>query len=115
MENVDIFEMHADLCKTLSNSKRLRILALLAKQELSVGDIAEVIAVPLSNVSQHLALLKAQNLVQTRKEGQTVYYNLADRRIIEACTLIRSVLLDKMKERGQVAQEIDPRYVVTTA
>ncbi len=114
MENVDIFELHADLCKTLSNSKRLRILALLAKQELSVGEIAEVIAVPLSNVSQHLALLKAQNLVQTRKEGQTVYYNLADRRIIEACTLIRSVLLDNMKERGQVAQETDPRYVVAT-
>ena len=112
MENVDIFELHADLCKTLSNSKRLRILALLAKQEMSVGDIAEVIAVPLSNVSQHLALLKGQNLVQTRKEGQTVYYHLADRRIIEACTLIRSVLLDKMKERGQVAQETDPRYVV---
>lgn len=114
MENVDIFEMHADLCKTLSNSKRLRILALLAKREMSVGDLAEVLAVPLSNVSQHLALLKSQNLVQTRKEGQTVFYNLADRRIIEACTLIRSVLLDKMKERGQVAQEIDPRYVVAT-
>jgi hypothetical protein len=50
--------------------------------------------------------------VQTRKEGQTVNYSLADRRIIEACTLIRSVLLDKMKERGQVAKKIDPRYVV---
>jgi ArsR family transcriptional regulator, virulence genes transcriptional regulator len=115
MENVDIFELHADLCKTLSNSKRLRILALLAKQEMSVGEIAEVIAVPLSNASQHLSLLKGQNLVQTRKEGQTVYYSLADRRIIEACTLIRSVLLDKMKERGQVAQETDPRYVVAAS
>jgi ArsR family transcriptional regulator len=77
-----------------------------------VGEIAEVIAAPLSNVSQHLELLKAQSLERTRKEGQTVFYRLADRRIIEACTLIRSVLLDKMKERGQVAQEIDPRYVV---
>jgi ArsR family transcriptional regulator len=112
MEKADIFELHADLCKTLSNPKRLMILALLAKKEMSVGEIAEVIAVPLSNVSQHLALLKAQSIVQTRKEGQTVYYSLADRRIIEACTLIRSVLLDKMKERGQVARKIDPRYVV---
>jgi ArsR family transcriptional regulator len=64
-------------------------------------------------VSQHLSLLKAQSLVQTRKEGQTVHYSLSDRRIIQACTLIRSVLLDKMKERGQVARETDPRYVVT--
>jgi ArsR family transcriptional regulator len=63
-------------------------------------------------VSQHLSLLKAQSLVQTRKDGQTVHYSLSDRRIIQACTLIRSVLLDKMKERGQIAREIDPRYVV---
>jgi len=55
-------------------------LALLAKKEMSVGEIAEVIAVPLSNVSQHLALLKALSLVRTRKEGQTVFYSLADRR-----------------------------------
>jgi ArsR family transcriptional regulator len=114
MEKTDIFELHADLCKTLSNPKRLMILALLAKKEMSVGEIAEVVSVPLSNVSQHLSLLKAQSLVQTRKDGQTVYYSLSDRRIIEACTLIRSVLLDKMKERGQIAQEIDPRYVVAT-
>jgi ArsR family transcriptional regulator len=112
MEKINIFELHADLCQTLSNPKRLMILALLAKKEMNVGEIAEVIAVPLSNVSQHLSLLKAQSLVRTRKDGQTVNYSLSDRRIIEACTLIRSVLLDKMKERGQVAQEIDPRYVV---
>jgi ArsR family transcriptional regulator len=115
MEKVDIFEMHADFCKTLSHAKRLMILALLAKGEMSVGEISEVIEVPLSNVSQHLSVLKSQNLVRARKDGQTVYYSLADRRIIEACTLIRSVLLDLMKDRGLVAQEIDPRYVVTGA
>ena len=115
MEKADIFELHAELCKTLSNPKRLMILALLAKKEMSVGEIAEVMVVPLSNVSQHLSLLKGQSLVKTRKDGQTVHYSLADRRIIEACTLIRAVLLDKMKKRGQVAQKIDPRYVVTAA
>jgi len=115
LEPVDIFELHADFCKTLAHAKRLMILALLAKKEMSVGEIAEVIEVPLSNVSQHLSVLKARNLVRTRKDGQTVYYSLADRRIVQACTLIRSVLLDLMKERGLVAQEIDPRYVVTGA
>jgi ArsR family transcriptional regulator len=114
MEKTNVFELHADLCKTLSNPKRLMILALLARKEMSVGEIAEVISVPLSNVSQHLSLLKAQGLVHGRKEGQVVHYNITDRRIIQACTLIRSVLLDRMKERGQVAQEIDPRYVVAS-
>lgn len=111
MEKTNVFELHADLCKTLSNPKRLMILALLAKKETSVGEIADVLSVPLANVSQHLSLLKAQGLVHARKEGQVARYSLTDRRIIQACTLIRSVLLDRMKARGLVAQEVDPRYV----
>ncbi len=114
-KKADIFQLHADLCKTLSNPKRLMILALLGKREMSVGEIAEVTAIPLSNVSQHLTLLKAQNIVLTRREGQTVFCTLADRRIIQACALIRSVLLDRMKERGQIAQEVDPRYVLSSS
>ncbi len=113
MKTFDIFEVHADFCKTLANPKRLMILALLGKGERSVGQIAEVIRAPLPNVSQHLTVLKSQGLVLAQKEGQTVYYRLADRRIIQACTLIRSVLLDRMKTRGMVAQEIDSRYVVS--
>ena len=113
MQTFDIFALHADVCKTLANPKRLMILALLAKGESSVGQIAEAIGAPLPNVSQHLTVLKSQNLVLTRKEGQMVYYRLADRRIIQACTLIRSVLLDQMKARGMVAQEADARYVVS--
>jgi DNA-binding transcriptional ArsR family regulator len=112
VKEADIFDLHADVCKTLANPKRLQVLALLAKEEMSVGELAGVLDVPLSNVSQHLALLKAQGLVASRKSGQTVHYSLADRRIIQACTLIRSVLLDRMKERGQIAQKTDPRYVV---
>jgi len=108
----DIFDLHADVCKTLANPKRLQVLALLAKEEMSVGELAGVLDLPLSNVSQHLAHLKARGLVVSRKAGQTVHYSLADRRIIQACSLIRSVLLDRMKERGQIARQTDPRYVV---
>lgn len=115
MKRADIFELHADFCKTLSNPTRLKILALLGKEEMSVGGIAEVIGVPHANVSQHLTVLRSRGLVQSRKEGQTVRYSLADRRIIQACTLIRSVLLDQMKSRGLAAQEADPRYVITIA
>ncbi len=107
-----IFALHADVGRTLANPKRLMILALLGKGECSVGQLANAIQAPLPNVSQHLAVLKAQNLVLARKAGQTVYYRLADRRIIQACTLIRSVLLDQMKARGLVAQKVDARYVL---
>lgn len=112
-EKVDVFDLHADLCKTLANPKRLMILALLARKEMSVGELADVLAIPLSNVSQHLTTLRAQQVVQYRKTGRTALYRLADRRIIEACSLIRSILLDRMKVRGQIAHATDPRYVVT--
>jgi len=115
VKKADIFDLHADVCKTLANPKRLQILALLGRGEMSVGELAGVLDLPLSNVSQHLAHLRARGLVASRKAGQTVHYRLADRRIIQACTLIRAVLLDRMKERGEIALHTDPRYVVVGA
>lgn len=108
----DIFDLHADLCGTLANPTRLKILALLGNRERKVGELAEIIGVSQSNVSQHLAILSSHGLVMARKQAQTVFYRLADRRIIRACSLTRSVLLDQMKSHGKVAQETDPRYVV---
>jgi ArsR family transcriptional regulator len=108
----DIFDLHADLCGTLSNPTRLKIIALLGDQERKVGELGEIIGVSPSNVSQHLAILSSHGLVLTRKQAQTVFYRLADRRIIRACSLIRSVLLDQMRSHGKVAEETDPRYVV---
>jgi len=113
IKGLDIFDLHATLCRTLANSTRLKILALLGKQERKVGELADIIGASPSNVSQHLAILSSHGLVLARKQAQTVFYSLADRRIIRACSLIRSVLLDQMKSRGEVARETDPRYVVT--
>jgi DNA-binding transcriptional ArsR family regulator len=115
VKKADIFELHADVCKTIAHATRLKILALLGGKEMSVGELAEIIGVSLPNASQHLALLRAQGLVTSRKDAQSVLYRLADRRIIQACTLIRSVLLDRMKQRGEIAQSVDPRYVVFAA
>ncbi len=113
MARPDIFELPAGGCRTLANATRLKILALLGAREMSVGELADAIGASLSNVSQHLALLRGQHLVATRKEGQMVLYSLADRRIIQACAQIRAVLLDQMKLRSEVAQETDARYAIT--
>jgi DNA-binding transcriptional ArsR family regulator len=115
MKRADIFELHAGMCKTIAHATRLKILALLGRREMSVGELAGIIGVSLANVSQHLALLKAHELVRSRKEGQSVRYRIGDRRIIRACTLIRSALLDQMKARGVIAGRVDPRYMVFRA
>ena len=112
IQNTEIFQIHSEVCKTLANPIRLMILALLAKREMSVGEIVEVIGVNLSNISQHLATLRAKNIVKTRKEGQNVFYRLVDRRLIEACNIIRSVLLEDMKQRGKLAKDFDASNVI---
>ena len=107
IRNFEIFKLHSDYCRTLGNPRRLMILALLNQRELSVGEIADGIGVPLATASQHLSLLRSKHIVEARKEGQTVYYRPTDPRLMEACRMIRTVLLDGMKARGEIAQEVD--------
>ena len=108
VRNPEIFRLHAEFCKNLANPKRLMIMAILAHGEMSVGELAECIDTALPTASQHLTILKNKHMVASRKEGQTVYYRATDPRLMEACTLIRTVLLDGMKRRGEIANEVDP-------
>ena len=67
----------AGLMKALGNESRLMILCLLAEGERSVGDLNDLIPLSQSALSQQLARLRRQGLVQTRRESQTIYYSLA--------------------------------------
>jgi DNA-binding transcriptional ArsR family regulator len=105
-ENIEIYEMHAEFCKTIASPKRLMIIALLGKNEMSVSELMKALEVPLSNVSQHLRVLRSRHIVKTRKEGQTVYYSLSDPRLPGVCSDIRTILLDGMKEQFKKTRDI---------
>lgn len=66
-----------EMLKALANRHRLMILCQLIDGERSVGNLAESLGVRDSTVSQHLALLRKDDLVSTRREGQTIWYALA--------------------------------------
>ena len=77
----------ARLLKALANDHRLMILCLLVGGEKSVGEINERVALSQPALSQHLALLREDGLVTTRREAQSIYYGLAPgpaERVIEA-------------------------------
>jgi len=112
IRNFELLEMHASYCRILANAKRLAIMACLEKGEIGVGEIAEATGLPLPTVSRHLALLKSKSLVISRQDGTRVYYRQADNRIMKACLLIRSVLLDNMKKHGEIAQDFEPDDVI---
>jgi len=66
------------LLKGLANENRLMLMCALCDGELSVGSLNDRIKLSQSALSQHLAVLREQGLVQTRREGQTIYYSLTD-------------------------------------
>ncbi len=74
--------------KTLGHPGRLMILCNLADGERSVGDLAEDLDMSQSSLSQHLARMRSEGLVETRRESQTVYYRLRDG---EARSVIKSL------------------------
>jgi DNA-binding transcriptional ArsR family regulator len=71
----------AAVLKAMSNQHRLVILCLLNGNELSVGEINEALDIPQSTLSQHLSVLRKDNLVTTRREAQTIYYALASKEV----------------------------------
>lgn len=68
----------ATLLRLLANEKRLMILCQLADGEMAVGDIQSHVGLSQSALSQHLALLRTEGIVATRREGQAVFYRLDD-------------------------------------
>ena len=66
------------LLKALANDRRLMVLCLLSEGERSVGDLNEQLAISQSALSQHLAVLRDDGLVSTRREAQTIYYALTE-------------------------------------
>jgi len=68
----------ATLLRLLGNEKRLMVLCQLADEELSVSVLQARVGLSQSALSQHLALLREQGAVTTRRESQTIYYRIAD-------------------------------------
>ena len=79
------------LLKGLANESRLMIMCVLSEGEVSVGQLNQRIKISQSALSQHLAVLREQGLVQTRRESQTIYYHLTDTPAMSVIELLRDV------------------------
>jgi len=105
---VDQAKKQATLCKVMGNSRRLLILWQLSNGELSVNEIAARVGSTLQNVSQHLNILKKNGIVVSRRQGQVIFYQLADHECVRICidrqlqTLYRSL---------KVGREVAPQSI----
>ncbi len=71
-------EAASEFLKSLANPVRLRILCALAAEESSVSALSRLTAAPMATVSRHLALLRREGIIASRRSRQTIFYRLAD-------------------------------------
>jgi len=101
--DLERFRLHAEICKVLTDPKRLRLLHALRDGARTVGDLAAVLGIPLPNASQHLGVLRAAGLVDGRREGTSVRYRLAEPAILDACDIVGGIVDRRLQGRLALA------------
>ncbi|MDE2188309.1 MAG: winged helix-turn-helix transcriptional regulator, partial [Patescibacteria group bacterium] len=88
---LEAYAKNANIYKLLANPKRLEILNLLKKGEMPVDTILRITKFSKANLSQHLALLRLNGLVHTRRKGLHIFYRIIDPRIVEPCKILHNL------------------------
>jgi len=102
----ELFKLQAKVCKTMANPVRMEIIYALKEGEKTVSELVESIGITKSNISQHLSVMKGAEMVRSRREGQNIFYSMANEKIIEACGLMREVLMDQLSERQKLMEKL---------
>ena len=98
--------MHKRICPGFSDPKRVLILYALADKELCVTELVDALGFSQPTTSRHLGILRERGLVRAERKGTSVYYSLADRRLIEALDLLRGVLASQLAADAELAQSL---------
>jgi ArsR family transcriptional regulator len=102
-------QFKADVFQALAHPTRIAILELLGTAgELSSGALIEKLGIEQSNLSQHLAVLRAKQLVTNRKAGNQVFYSVRDPLINEVLRLMRVYFQDRVKEAMGMLDDTEP-------
>ena len=96
-----IYKYHAEMCKVFSHPKRLELINVLRDKEMSAGELCQVLGLAPANLSQHLAMMRERRILVSKKEGNAVYYRVANPRLLEAFDLLREILFEQI--RGDAA------------
>jgi len=102
----NIFLLHANICKTLANPRRLEIIAALRDDELNATQLTQKVRISKANLSQHMSLLIEKGVVLSRRKGINVFYKLSDERITKACDLMREVLIKNLEQNKNILKDI---------
>lgn len=103
---IEIAMLHERICHALADPTRILILYHLAEKPQFVNELVDALKIPQSTVSRHLGILKGKNLVDTKRDGTGIRYNLTDHRIIEALDVMRAILATQLANSIEIAQTL---------
>jgi len=101
-----ILKLQADICKIFANDKRLGIINLLKDTEMSNSELMQKTGLSKVTISQHMNVLKSKGVIVVRREGVQLYYRIANHKIIQACNLMREVLVEQLLEKEKVVSRL---------
>lgn len=90
----ELFENQADFCSIFRSAIRLKILSMLGFRERSVGEMSERLNVSMSNVSQHLRIMKDRGIIASRKDGQRIFYRITNEKFVKGPSIVRAGLIE---------------------
>lgn len=102
-------QFKTEIFQALANPTRIAVLDELRSGELTVGDLVQRLKVEQSNLSQHLAILRARQIVSARKSRSQVFYSVRDTTIFRILDLMRRYFQNQVNESIGVLEESDLR------
>ncbi len=99
-------EIKAELFKALAHPARVRILELLVDREHTVGEMAPLVGLEASHLSQQLGILRRARLVTARKDGTRVVYAIRDRALVDLLAVAKRLLINSLTETQDLLAEL---------
>jgi ArsR family transcriptional regulator len=101
-----IYRLKAEFFRVLGHPARVRVLELLRDGERSVGDLQDALGLDSSGTSQHLAAMRRQGLLESRRAGTNVFYTVRDPRLFQLLEVARQVLTSHLEERSALLDDL---------
>ena len=102
----DVFDMQAQLCQSLSNPVRLRIIHTLKDAPKSVNEISAELGASQPTISRHVSVLRSVGLLTAHRRAQEVYYEITNPKIVEVCDLMRGILTEREAQQLNLLHRI---------
>ncbi len=101
-----ILKLQADICKVFANDKRLEIINLLKDKEMTNRELMQMTGLSKVTMTQHMNVLKSKGVIVARREGVQLLFRIANPKIIQACSLMREVLVEQLQEKEKVVSRL---------